>query len=617
MDAISRSQSSNSMLLPSRQNMIDGQEVSASHQSYGATSTTSLTELTAATSSPSLFGSTNSFLADSSPKSVRVKQQLFSTTQLHHHGDDEDRKRIYRVAEEAGISSFGIIAVDVWWIEANDGQITHSGVLWTSPTFCWQNPSEALDRLVNPKHPRHVQATPQVAGAGLVGYYLARGADTKDRSSGRPLEWTNLQALTSDPFQPPYERMVVLENAGFGKVTGIPFETDGHHGMVLYFARATAVERMLNEPSNVNFLHMATKHIGTASALSRHRLASMRVKSQRVHRVRQRVRTKFNVLSAFMSLPGSPKYRKERQEDQGPNDSLFRRSFRSFARLERYPSDSFLEMSIRESVLKPLVVFNDRVKFRCGFLQEEVRNRLQVLVKKAKGSTIRPPPQIPWTNTAWTFVGAFLTFLMLIGFRQFWSLYWHGGGKPFVLAPFGALLTLQYSLTAAPAAQPRTILYGQVLCLGTALMCQYVGMNQLHWSPHLVLPFAGALGIAIMAKFGIPHPPAAASMVALLDHYIPGETKLLTSLGVAMILIFANILAIATAIFINNLSEQRQYPVYWAMTAGFPSMVSAENASPGLSWKRKGQSGSVQLFSSEDTLPLFTPFSSPSDSRRG
>lgn len=474
--------------------------------------------------------------------------------------------RIYRAAEEAGMSSFGIIAVDVWLIGGDQSntmgnKINHSGVLWTSPQFCQQHPSEALNRIVDPSHPTYVKPSPQVAGAGLAGYFMSLGTS---QDANRGLIWRNLSAIISDPFQPPYERMLVLEEAGFGKVTAISFDAlGGQQGIVLFFARAGANEETLNEPSNVQFLRVATQHIGTASAISRLRQVSIKTKSCRTKRVWKRVRTKLFCYRAFMSLSdGSLRRRRS-----------FQRVVRgfSFSSWERTPSEpSLLKLSIRDGFVKPFIAINDTAHLGLSWLIDEAKYRILSVVHKSRGSAIRPPPAVPWLNAIWTFCGVYGTLLLLVGFNTL--LFTHHSSS-LILAPFGALLTLQYSLTAAPASQPRNIVYGLCICLGTALLCQYFLLHQLVWKKELVLPLAGALGIAIMTKLGVTHPPAAAAMVALLDGYNPDTTYFLMTVKSAIILFGANILAIGTSILINNLSEQRQYPVYWAMDTGLANFL--------------------------------------------
>ena len=75
-----------------------------------------------------------------------------------------------------------------------------------------------------------------------------------------------MKAITDDPDQPPYLRMTLLEQAGYGKACGVPFDLRGHRGVVLYFARATADESMLTETTNDLHLRVSADLIGGISA---------------------------------------------------------------------------------------------------------------------------------------------------------------------------------------------------------------------------------------------------------------------------------------------------------------------------------------------------------------
>jgi CBS-domain-containing membrane protein len=190
-------------------------------------------------------------------------------------------------------------------------------------------------------------------------------------------------------------------------------------------------------------------------------------------------------------------------------------------------------------------------------------------VEKCQGSDLKPPPPIPFLNTAWTFVGSFTTLLALYGVS---FLAGYETGETLVLAPFGALMTLQFSLTAAPASQPRNVVYGQLICLFMALLAKHYLIEQAQWPLWTVVPLTTAGGIAIMTKLSVTHPPAAASVVALFS--MPNFTVV-----TAAILLAGNILAIIMAMLINNLSEKRRYPVYWEF--GFVSTQESRGEQPG------------------------------------
>lgn len=609
-------------------------------QSYG-TAATVLTPLTNSTRHASMvslsrsLGSmaslSSSYRGSSSASTSRLKALLspppsrIVTTTEDQYSPDVDRIRIYRAIEEVGLAAFGIIAIDVWLIDSGGGngtdfdgatlshpklqhdhhrgQLNHS-VLWTNPTFCLQQPSEALGRLVDPTDPRYVPATPQVAGAGLAGYFLSQGSGTSHTEALNPhqeknLHWRSLKAITSDPFQPPYERLRVLEEAGLGKATGILFDipsmsggsgvpttkaasgmaashhhhpsahSSHHQGIVLFFARAEADDDLLNEPANVHLMKMAAQHVGTASALAQIRQASIAAKSKRTRNTFRRIQTNMSCVRAFIDR--SPSYsirsskrggslRRDTQKSLSARYSPFpgrQRSTRAAGRKNQYWG------SIGGYIGQQCSFVFQQLSFWIWLLVEEVQFRVLSVVDKSKGGSIRPPPSVPWVNTFWTFSGVFLTLCTLVNLSNLVS-------SALVLAPFGALLTLQYSLTAAPASQPRTIIYGQLICMGTVLLSHIILNFGMGWAKQSYLPLVVALGTALMTKSGTAHPPAAAAMVALLDsHHSDDFATLLVS---ASVLLLANMVAIGTAILINNLSEARHYPVYWEFGAGWPEM---------------------------------------------
>eukprot|EP00568_Trieres_chinensis_P013967 CAMPEP_0183322670 /NCGR_PEP_ID=MMETSP0160_2-20130417/72323_1 /TAXON_ID=2839 ORGANISM="Odontella Sinensis, Strain Grunow 1884" /NCGR_SAMPLE_ID=MMETSP0160_2 /ASSEMBLY_ACC=CAM_ASM_000250 /LENGTH=103 /DNA_ID=CAMNT_0025489887 /DNA_START=104 /DNA_END=415 /DNA_ORIENTATION=- len=79
--------------------------------------------------------------------------------------------------------------------------------------------------------------------------------------------------------------------------------------------------------------------------------------------------------------------------------------------------------------------------------------------------------------------------------------------------------------------------------------------------------------VALMAKLGITHPPAAANATILAS----GKFSWLD----LPFLLLGNAVAIVTAIAINNLSDKRQYPTFWHLgVGGFVNMMKKLMPSP-------------------------------------
>jgi hypothetical protein len=326
--------------------------------------------------------------------------------------------------------------------------------------------------------------------------------------------------------------MKVLEEAGFGKATGVAFDIMGQRGVVVYLARESASSLLLNETSNVEYLRASAQHIGTACALTKFRQASAVTKETRTNLSYRRIVTNMQCASALLSLHRSVSSKSLRSLDEASNKPMKRTS------------------SFHVLVGSKIQSFHKNISQTCQGMLNLTRRRVDLVYKKSRGSNLKPPPGSSWTTASWTFVGSFATFAVLYALGQVFATW---TGHALLLAPFGALLTLQYSLFSAPVSQPRNVLYGQAISLSTALFIQ-----QWHLPLFLSIPLAGAAGIALMTKVGCTHPPAAAAIVALFSG---GSFSILT----VIVLLFGNLVAIVLAIVINNLSEQRQYPVYWQL----------------------------------------------------
>lgn len=177
-----------------------------------------------------------------------------------------------------------------------------------------------------------------------------------------------------------------------------------------------------------------------------------------------------------------------------------------------------------------------------------MKNRMIMVATKWKGANNEPPPPFSNCEAIWTFVGCFLTLLMLLYFSDFITE--QNPQYSLVLGPFGALMTLQYSLTSAPASQPRNVLLGQAISLSIAL-----GMTYTRLDVNVRRSLGTALCISVMARLGVTHPPAGAA--ALI--FSSGEYTWV-HMG---IMLAGNVLAILSAVGINNFDVKRQYPTFW------------------------------------------------------
>ena len=158
----------------------------------------------------------------------------------------------------------------------------------------------ALARLEDRSRKDYTAPERQIPGSGLAGYFWS-SCSNHDRNN----TWRDVRAITSDPDQPPDRRSNLLENAGFGKACGIPFDIRGHRGVVLYLARVSADQNQLCEQTNEIHLRVSADLIGAVSCSVITTKASINAKRERNAKTLRRVRAKMLALVAFASLAGS------------------------------------------------------------------------------------------------------------------------------------------------------------------------------------------------------------------------------------------------------------------------------------------------------------------------
>jgi HPP family len=120
-------------------------------------------------------------------------------------------------------------------------------------------------------------------------------------------------------------------------------------------------------------------------------------------------------------------------------------------------------------------------------------------------------------------------------------------------------MTLLYGLTAAPASQPRNVMYGQIVAMTVAALVSYAPTVPV-WLRQSV---GAALAIAAMVKLGITHPPAGATALILATTASNSQRNPWGSMATSL---FGHVVAIVMSTLINNTSNQRQYPIYWGFS---------------------------------------------------
>ena len=485
-----------------------------------------------------------------------------------------NESRLSQAIADTGNFSFGVSAIEIWILNEKKTRLFRpQGAWWRDPDY--QPPDnidqescrEALMRLEDPTHEGYLEPQPLQPGVGIAGRLLAekttkarapghtisafgsfRGLGSRRRGSegsmpsislnqnvekrfsltgldkvnmslvDETLIWRGLHFMACDPDQIPDNRLDTFLEAGFGLVAGCPFDLKFIKGIVLYYAKAGVEKSLLEEGRNDDFLQRSVRLMVSVLALSESRVNSWENKQEEIALL-QRKQGQLTV------LPQSDELIQVKPE--AALSDLTRNQLGESFTLKSSPS-SYFGVMLEKIIMMKNKIFDDN--------------------QSAQG-----PPPMPTTECMWTFVGSFLT-LFAVSYTSQSLDFWTEKKYAIPLGPIGALTTLLFGLTSAPASQPKNALYGPIIAGTSGLVLSYI-------PPYLFnlrLALSASISITMMAKLGVLHPPAGALAVMLvLDDEFHWGSLLQYVIGV--------VIAIGIATVVNNLNEKRTYPQYWNM----------------------------------------------------
>ena len=335
-----------------------------------------------------------------------------------------------------------------------------------------------------------------------------------------------------------------MAKAGFKLATGITFDINGYRGIFIVYGNPHGDRNKLNNPANARFMNNAAQLIGAAAAIQDPIERVLAFRKEEAFNNWHRLKIK---LLTIVRMLGVLRYT---NENSGGLSS-------DRPKLEKKSSIAML----REASAR----FRENAKETAEEVKEAAKNKATRWGKKVRGGSAGIAPAFTWRQCLWTFVGVVTTHTILSRINL---LIMTESDKEFnlILAPLGALTTLQYTLTAAPASQPRNAIFAQVFAITVAICLSYI--------PNIPPWFRSALAPAIvipgMAKLGIIHPPAGASAIVFStwkeNNWI---TMGIFLAGVAI--------TIVTAVGINNMSDRRQYPTSWYLVNKAKKAIVGEN----------------------------------------
>ena len=478
-----------------------------------------------------------------------------------------DEKRLRHALNDAGMYGFGLQGISVWiFDDDHDRLVAPPGGFWYHPTNTQK--SEALEALTDESKSNNVAMTTVVPGTDLAGllwlessshqhhlWRQHRDASVDHRAahptqldqnahSSEPLPrhdlelspiasltWRDLKSLVQDPDTAKGPRLALLEQAGLGQAAGVQFRVGVCTGLVVFFVQSGLDDDILTGAANVSYLRQSAQFIGAAAAMTEARRATLGQQLAKRHHHHHHHRK-----VTPTGLSNEERGEKLQNEDQEET------SKDAVANEEQPPP------------------FKDATA--CLALASK---RIQVWLSKIKGGGLQIPPPLSLRQSLWTAFGIFCSLLILSSLNRYYK-YLSDEEYFLIMGPFGALMTLQYGLTAAPASQPRNAVMGQAVAGAVSLAFTYIPETILPtWIRQAVGP---AVAIATMVKLGFTHPPAGAHSVA----YASGKYNF----GFYALVVFSTFISIIPATLINNMSRKRQYPIYWGVPRIITKLVFRE-----------------------------------------
>ena len=489
-----------------------------------------------------------------------------------------DSNRLQRAVRDAGEYAVGVQAIAVWTFDDDyDRLVQPEGGWWSHPDL---PRSDALERLINPAYPTYVPPTNVSPGTDIAGILWMESSNQTNHVGGGPsiirhvlsgsslnrnishdalssaaanspvnamrslqLVWRDLKSLLDDPDTAKGPRLELLSRAGFDKATGIRFQNEVNQGIVIFLAsksnEGNADDELINSMANVSYIRQSAHFIGASLAMTDVRRAS------RAHQEEIALQHGEYSFRTSLDVAGQQQKNTKKRHVEGPKPN---------------PVDPNDDDQARKA------------PYKCCVMPQ----RMKAWKAKVRGGGMQVPPSLSYRQSLWTTVGAFCGLLVLSSLNEYYQ-YLSDGDYLLLIGPFGALMTLQYGLTAAPASQPRNAILGQAVAGAVSLASTYIPESILAiWLRRAVGP---AVAIGVMVKCGVTHPPAGAHAVL----YASGKYNF----GFYALVVFSTVISVIPATVVNNLSVKRQYPTYWGVT---PNCLTLQRLWSSKTTSRKGDS---------------------------
>ncbi|KAL7536995.1 hypothetical protein ACHAXR_007527 [Thalassiosira sp. AJA248-18] len=474
--------------------------------------------------------------------SENSREQAYASAQRSHVRPDEEV--LAHTVADAGLNAFGCVFVEVWVMSDDGRKLTRpNGGHWMDPAFGQSLPSEEL---IEKAWELDREAGDCPPGAGLPGTMAEEGG-----LANRNIHWRQIKSLLNDPFiqRESGRRMERLYELGIGLVAAVPFNSLNQRGIVLYYSRSTADVEQLRSASNQRFMLAFTDLIGANFGI-------------------RMVREESTALRRNLFLEAIKKVRKELLHDQSSSLATMvmdKERMEELKKKREEAAQSPEEHDLIPRVDRLAVTFAKRA-YTVGksFLRRANNSR-----KKWRGAKLHGPPRQALDDCLFTFLGSFLTMLTVLKIAK--SLEEADGDFAFDGGWYSSTLCIVFALTPAPVGQPRQIFMAHLWNILVGMACREIptgGFSDfMEWSgappdaeyglPLIwVQALAVGLGISGQAYIGILHPPATG-----LSLTFASKPQWTWTTIVSVMLADFTVVAISTVYL--NLSEKKQYPLYW------------------------------------------------------
>ena len=522
---------------------------------------------------------------EQSTSETSISEETFNAKPECVLPEDFYEQRLQKVLSDTGEISRGIVAIEAWMInEEKSHLIRPCGAWWRDRKYkppCHMDEDlcyNALNQLEDSSRDDYLEPAPLQPGLGLGGLMWAESTMNQVKYTpisefnalhdgtpggrnlsasfrraafslnllktanqyymtqmhGQDLVWRDLNLICADPDTISDRRCQAFANAGIGQAAGVPFESPFSRGIILYFAKSDSAISVLNEERNMEFLKRSSYMIGSILDVSNSMISSLEARHE-------------------------GEGEGEGEEINGINKFPLKNLIQT---IDLQLDESVLEnndaatiQDSKPSWRKP-VNSEWKVTLKCS---STINKTLKMLKYKIcdPSNKIQLPPPMSNSECVWTFIGCFVTVLSVAYISTYLNIFTEEDKREFAfpLGPIGALATLLFGLTSAPASQPRNVIYGTFISGIVGLTMSYLPSSMIQ----LRVTLAISISTSLMAKCGVIHPPAGALAMMLCTSEDKHE-------WISWLLyLFGSIIAIFIATLFNNLNEKRTYPQYWKL----------------------------------------------------